>query len=122
MNAYGMRAMDYMARHRPEALSAIEDKETYFTDMGERILAQVLEVTETLAGPTSPGEGFMERSGRWRMARLMAEERVLGELVYSTWEDPEDEPAIDEAGAWIGGPPGWEPLIPPEPPETDAQA
>lgn len=119
MNAYGRRAMEYMALHRPSALADIADRESYFSDLGERILAQVLEVTEALAGPARPGEGFTERTGRLGMARLMAEERVLGDLVYSSREEPEEEPAQDATGAWIGGPPGWEPLIPLEPPEGE---
>jgi len=119
VNAYGRRAMEYMTLHRPRALADIADRESYFSDLGERILSQVLEVTEALAGPARPGEGFSERTGRLRMARLMAEERVLGDLVFSSREEPDEEPMRDETGAWIGGPPGWEPLIPPEPPEDE---
>ena len=120
VNAYGQRARDYMALHQPEALAAIEDQDSYFSDLGERILAQVLELTESLAGPARPEEGYVERTGRLRMARQMAEEKVLGELVFSSWEEPEGEPQTDETGAWIGGPPGWEPMIPPDPQEDDA--
>lgn len=103
MNAYGARAMEYMRQHRPAALAEIRQPEPYFTALGEEILAQVLEAEEALAAPAPPTETFMERLGRLKMARLMAEELVLAELVYSTWED-EEEPPIAE---------GWEPLIPP---------
>ena len=112
MNAYGARAMDYMRLHRPTALVAIPEPEAYFTDLGEQILAQVLEVEEALAGQAPPGEAFVDRLGRLKMARLMAEERVLAELVYSNWEEEGDEPPMDETGAYVGGQPGWEPLIP----------
>lgn len=121
MNAYGRRAMDYMARHRPAALAALTDPETYFADLGETILAQVLTLSEALAGPAPAAESFEARTGRLGMARLMAEEQVLGDLVYSSWEDPEDEPETDETGAWIGGPADWVPLLPPDP-EDDEQS
>lgn len=119
MNVYGERARDFMRLHSPTRFSAISDPEAFFTKIGEEIASQVDELEETLAGPAPADEGYVERMGRLGMARLMAEERVLSELVYSTAESQEDEPATDETGAFVGGRPGWEPLIPPEPAEDE---
>lgn len=116
MNTYGATALRYMRRHRPMALSTIVDPETHFSALGESISAEIEDLEQALAGPAPIGEGYLERAGRLGMARAMASERVLGELVYSTSEDP--DAATDETGAYIGGPPGWEPLIPPEDPEA----
>ena len=119
MNTYGHRAMLYWSRHRPRALAGMTEPETFFEDLGERIAAEVEDLEQRLGGETPPGESFQERAGRLNMARTMAEERVLAELVYSTWEDHESEPPTDQTGAYVGGPPGWEPLWPAEPPDEE---
>ena len=120
MNMYGERARDFMRLHSPTRLSTIPDPQAFFTSLGEEIASQVEELEEALAGPAPPEEGYVERMGRLGMARLMAEERVLSELVYSMSEGQEDEPAMDETGAFVGGRPGWEPLIPREPAEDES--
>lgn len=112
MNWYGERALRHMAEHCPVRLATIEDQEGYFTALGEQIRAEVRELEETLAGPAPPGEGYLEQVGRMNMARLMAEERVFAELVWVGPEPEPDEPPTDETGAFVGGRPGWEPLIP----------
>lgn len=112
MNWYGERALRHIAEHCPARLATIEDQEGYFTALGEQIRAEVRELEETLAGPAPPGEGYLEQVGRMNMARLMAEERVLAELVWVGPEPKSDEPPTDEKGASIGGQPGWEPLMP----------
>jgi len=107
MNTYGHQARDYLARHRPAALAAIADPEAHFTELGEQIAAEVENLEAGLAGPAPPGETFLERVGRLNMARLMAEERVMGEVVYSSGEeDPESAAA---------SPTTWEPLLPADP-------
>lgn len=117
MNTYGHRAMAYWRLHRPRDLAAITDPAAFFEELGDRVASEVEELETALAGTAPPGEGWTERVGRLNMARLMAEERVMAELGYSTWEDDEDEPPTDATGAYVGGPPGWEPLWPPGPPE-----
>lgn len=117
MNVYGERARDFMRLHSPTRLSSIPDPEAFFTSLGEEIAAQVDDLEEALAGAAPAGEGYVERMGRLGMARLMAEERVLTELVYSTSEDQEEGPETEETGADVGTRPVWDPLIPREPPE-----
>ncbi|MGH9224354.1 MAG: hypothetical protein ACRD2W_11365 [Acidimicrobiales bacterium] len=119
MNTYGHRAMAYWSRHRPQALAQLTEPGTFFEELGEQIAAEVEDLEEHLAGAAPPGESYPDRVGRLNMARTMAEERVLADLVYSTWEDQESEPPTDETGAYVGGPPGWEPLWPAEPPDEE---
>lgn len=116
MNTYGATALRYMRRHRPHALSTIVDPETHFSALGEEISAEIGDLEQATEGPEPAAESYLARAGRLRMARTMATEAVLGELVYSTSEDPDT--ATDETGAYVGGPPGWEPLVPPE--DTEA--
>lgn len=116
MNTYGATALRYMRRHRPAALLRIVDPAAHFTALGEAISAEIEELEQAMAGPSPIGEGYLQRCGRLGMARAMAIELVLGDLVYSSTEEP-DAP-MDETGAYAGGPPGWEPLIPPEDPEA----
>lgn len=116
MNTYGATALRYMRRHRPHALSTIVDPEMHFSTLGEEISAEIDDLEQAAAGPAPAGESYLARAGRLRMARTMATEAVLGELVYSTSEEP--DAATDETGAYVGGPPGWEPLAPAEDPEA----
>lgn len=112
MNTYGATALRYMRRHRPYALSTIVDPEVRFSALGEAISAEIDDLEQAAASLAPAGETYLARAGRLRMARAMAAEAVLGELVYSTSEEP--DAATDETGAYVGGPPGWEPLVPPE--------
>jgi hypothetical protein len=61
----------------------------------------VLEAEVPLQGEAPPGEEWLEMVGRRNMARLMAEEMVLDEMVFLPPEtDPDDEGE--------GEPPDWE--------------
>jgi hypothetical protein len=116
MDPYGARAMRYVRDHCPTRFATIPDPVGFFTALGSQIRAQV-EVTEEaiMAAETVPGEEFTETLGRWKTARLMAEERVFSEMVYQPMP-PEtlgmDDDRRDESGAYLGGPAGWEPLMP----------
>ncbi|MGH9156117.1 MAG: TnpV protein [Acidimicrobiales bacterium] len=110
MNPYGRRAMEHLARNAPDRLAAMADPQTHFSELGELIAEQVLDLEQSLAGPTPPAETYPERVGRLNMARLRAEEVVFAELVWPVLED-EDEPLMDATGAYLGGRPDWDPLL-----------
>lgn len=83
MDPYGVRAMRYVADHCPNRFATISNPIGFFTDLGEQIRDQVLLTEETImATPATPGEEFMENLGRWKMARLMAEDQVFSEMLY----------------------------------------
>jgi hypothetical protein len=107
-NRYGELALQHMERCLPDRYRQIENPDRYFTGLGEEIADQVRELETALAGPGPQDEDWMAKVGRLNMARLMAEERVLAELVYLAPEPEPDEPATDESGAYMGGRPGWE--------------
>ena len=124
-NHYGAMAQEHMARYLPARYAQIADPTSYFTDLGEAVADAIEALTEELAeaeqarrastsASATTGETYPERVGRMNMARLMAEEAALAEMVFLAPEaDPPDAPT-DETGAFIGADPGmgrgWTPL------------
>lgn len=113
-NPYGLLAWEHMARYLPDRFAQIPDPAAYFTDLGDQAADEIETHTPTLAGSPPPGQDYFATVGRMRMARLMAEEKVLAELVYLTpTADPDDAPT-DSTGAYLGHDPGmspkWAPL------------
>ena len=96
MNKYGALAKEHWERVDPERYRAIEDPQTFFSDLGEQVSIQVCDLEDTLAGPDRPGETFLEKAGRLNMARIQAEEVVLSDLVWirepESEEDEGDQP------------------------------
>jgi hypothetical protein len=81
MNPFGQRAMAHWQRWLPNRYSQIENPETFFEDLGTEVEQQIVDVSQAMAGDDPPEEGFLEKVGRLRMARFMAEEQVLREMV-----------------------------------------
>jgi hypothetical protein len=97
MNRYGRLAQQHWAKWRPNQLSQIPDPETFFTDLGEEVETQIEALEIALAGDDPGGEGYLEKVGRLRTARLTAESQVLREMVllepepgHPEAEDPQD--------------------------------
>lgn len=110
--SYGRMAARYMARWQPSAYAAIpaEDLESYFHQRDEEITEAILNRAHSLRPPSSLQQSnYLEYVGQMNMARLMAEEQVLAEMVYlppeAGLESEGDEPATDETGAFID--PEW---------------
>jgi len=109
-NHYGRLAWQHTARYLPDHLAQIPDPTGYFADLGEQVASEIEALTPTLAGPPPPGEEFAASLGRVRMARLMAEEKVLAEMVFLTPSaDPDDAPR-DPTGAYLGHDPQMSPM------------
>jgi hypothetical protein len=81
MNKYGRQAMSHWEKTDPERYEAIPDKEAFFTQLGEQAEQEIDLRADALAGPDRPGESMLEKAGRLNMARFIAEEQVLRELV-----------------------------------------
>jgi len=73
MNTYGQKAKDYLAEYCPMWYSEIEDKEAYFTEIGETAENQVSSIYSKLSRP--------ELGGNDLATRQMAEETIR-ELLY----------------------------------------
>ena len=89
MNLYGARAKSYMAEYRPHQYQTIEDKEAYFTEIGEEAQRQV---SSTFSKLSRPALGETDQA-----ARMMAEE-LVAELIYpeppEASEDPMDPASV----------------------------
>lgn len=101
MDPYGRRAMDYVRENCPRQYAAIGDPVSFFSDLGERMRAQVSEAADALAQAPAPPEattpeGWAQRVGEANVAGLMTEERVFSEMVWTAFpsevgdEDEED--------------------------------
>jgi hypothetical protein len=81
MNYYGEMARDHWARWLPARYTAIENPDSFFSDLGNQAEARIDALADELAGNDPPGEGYLSKAGRLGQARKQAEEIVLAELV-----------------------------------------
>jgi hypothetical protein len=100
MNQYGEMAREHWARWLPARFAAIEDPETFFSNLGNQAGEKITALAYELAGDDPPGEGYLEKVGRLGAARHQAEEIVLPEMILL---DPEpgaqdDSPASEDTG------------------------
>lgn len=93
MNSYGRQAMEHWRRWLPARYQLITDPWVFFSMLGQQAESQILELTDQLAGPDLPGEGYLEKVGRLNMAKNQAEEWVLREMILL---DPEPEPESED--------------------------
>ena len=103
MNHYGVIARDHWARWLPGRYAAIEDPDSFFSDLGTRTEERIDSLALALAGDDQPGEGFLGKAGRLGEARHRAEQIVLTEDVLLAPEPGagEDEEERPEPGpAW----------------------
>ena len=101
MNRYGRQAQEHWVKWRPQQLSQIPDPEAFFSSLGQQVETQVDLLSRDLAGDDPGGEGYLQKVGRLRMARLDAETQVLREMVLLPPElghtdyDQVDDPSSD---------------------------
>jgi hypothetical protein len=104
MNRYGRQAQEHWVKWRPHQLSQIPDPEAFFSSLGLQVETQVELLARDLAGDDPSGEGYLQKVGRLRMARLDAEAQLLREMVLLPPEpghpeyDPEDDPSSELSG------------------------
>ncbi len=91
MNYYGEMASRHWARWLPNRYAAIEDPDSFFSDLGSQAEARIDALADELAGDDQPGEGYLGKVGRLGQARRQAEEIVLPEMIL-----PEPEPGAEE--------------------------
>lgn len=92
MNLYGRQAMERWARLAPTSLAAMDRPQEFFEDLGEEIGVRVAQLIPDLAGPDSPSESVLEKTGRLNAAKAQAEEIAFSELVT-----PSPEPTSEDA-------------------------
>jgi hypothetical protein len=94
MNKYAHLAMRHWQKTDPDRYRQIleSDREAFFSQLGEQAETEIQQLQDAIAGPDPAGESYLEKVGRLNMARLQAEERVLGELILIPEpEIPEDQ-------------------------------
>jgi hypothetical protein len=91
MNRYGARAQEYWQTFLPQEYATIDDPETHFTELGERMGSEITSLALAIQGDDPADEGYLEKLGRLNMARLQAEEQVIRETF-----PPSDEEQIDQ--------------------------
>jgi hypothetical protein len=96
MNWYAVIARSYFARWLPQWYEQIDDPDSFFAALGEKVSRQVDEFADELAGDARPGEGYLAQAGRLFAARAQAAEIVLRERVFlppepADGDDPDEE-------------------------------
>jgi hypothetical protein len=104
MNRWGRMAREHWQQHRPGQYAEMTDPEAFFTGLGEHISAEINSLALALAGDDRPGEGYLDKVGRLRMARLTAQEQVLRETLPPTEADAERQ-AAEQRRRWEPGQP-----------------
>ena len=94
MNRYGLMAQRHWERWLPSRYAAIEDPESFFTDLGSEVAERIDVLALRLAGDDQPGEGYLGKAGRLGQARHQAQEIILAEMVLL---DPEQRAEDQEA-------------------------
>lgn len=90
--AYAAQARTHWSRWRPSEVAAMADPGTFFADLGRRAAEQIEETASRTAGPDVPGETYLEKLGRLRMAQFAAQEQVLRDLLL-----PEPEAGLEQS-------------------------
>lgn len=97
MNKYGQLAMERVHAEATEVFRQIEDPETVFEELGERIEAEVVTLTNALEETSStPGEGYLDRVGRLGTVLRQAEEIAMHEALAEYLSPTSPEPEQDE--------------------------
>ena len=81
MNQYGEMARRHWARWLPDRYAAIENREEFFTSLGNQAEEKITTLAWDLAGDDPPGEEYLAKAGRLGEARHRAEQIVLGEMI-----------------------------------------
>ena len=118
--SYAQRAREHWATHRPHQLSLMPDPDVFFTELGRETQERVDVLSSHLEGPDVPGEGYLGKVGRLRMARFTAQAQALRELLPPAERDelpdraPEHLTPTDSATFWPSSTPppvtGWLPV------------
>lgn len=88
MNRYGHRAMVHWKTYAKSRYEALEDPQTFFTELGVTAASQIAEMTASMDRDVPQDLPYLERVGRLMANQREAEEIVLTELIYSVPTEP----------------------------------
>lgn len=95
MNKYGTMLRRQWEIANPRFVQSLTDPTEHFTQMGEQVESEILELLPSLEGADPEGETYLQKVGRLNAARTQAEEMVLAE-----YQPPSDSPEEDEPEGW----------------------
>lgn len=90
--AYAAQARAHWSRWRPSEVAAMTDPGAFFADLGLQAAEQIEETASRSAGPDVPGETYLQKLGRLRMAQFTAQQQVLRDLLL-----PEPETSLEQS-------------------------
>ncbi len=117
--SYAQLAQKHWAAHRQHQLSLMPDPDVFFAELGREIQERVDLLSLELEGPDVPGEGYLAKVGRLRMANFTAAAQALRELLPPAEQDEQPEledltPSLEPATFWPSSTPppvtGWLPV------------
>jgi hypothetical protein len=77
VNRYASLALEHWQRHRADELARMQDRESFFAQLGEQISYQIAELARELCRGGPPDELYLAKANRFRDARQLAEDEVL---------------------------------------------
>lgn len=95
MNKYGQLLRRQWESADPRFVQSLSDPTAHFSQMGEQVQEEILELLPSLEGTDPEGETYLQKVGRLNAAKLQAEEIVLAE-----YQPPSDSPDPDEPDGW----------------------
>src|SRR5690625_5569174 len=84
MNKYGKLAQEHWTNVDPGRAQQIPNPREFFSNLGEQVESQIVDLQPQIAGPNKPAETYLQKVGRLNMAKLQADEIVLHEMVSLT--------------------------------------
>jgi len=93
-------AMRHWQQTDPARYQAIpeNEREAFFTQLGERAQSEILALADAIAGKDRPGESYLEKVGRLNQAQFDAESEILRETVLIPEPEEPEEPLPDSWG------------------------
>ncbi|MDO5067447.1 MAG: hypothetical protein Q4D96_09235 [Propionibacteriaceae bacterium] len=90
MNKYGMMAMDHWQLHAPRQYEELTNPQEFFTQLGEELADEIIQIAEVQERRLPPDLGYIERVQQLTMIQRQAEEIVLSERLWSIHEPSQD--------------------------------
>lgn len=86
MNLYAHQLREYWLSYAPTRFAQLESPDDYFEQLGELLAAQIVTLSDQLAGADPVGEGYVEKVARLNAARRQAEEIVIADVAWPAIE------------------------------------
>ena len=86
MNIYGLRIREHWEKYAPIRFAQLENPDSYFTELGDLVANQIVQITVELELKATLSENYLQRVGELNALRRQAEEIVMSD---QDWPAPE---------------------------------